>query len=115
MVDFSAEWDGDWEAANLQQNLGIYEEDNRNASTFTGSLSTTVTAALTPITVTTVRTLGFTINYKSDDDLIRQLNFNRDIFFVLNRTDLEGEMINGWPVRDKHGAVSYTLNDRTYY
>ena len=114
-VDFSVEWDGDWEASNLQQNLGIYEEDNRNTSTFNGSLSTTVTATLTPVTVTAVRTLGFTINYKSDDELIRQLNFNRDVFFTLNHTNLEGEMRNGWPVRDRQGPVSYTLSDRTYY
>ena len=114
-VEFSAEWDGDWESSNLQQNLGIYEEDNRNTLTFNGSLSTTVTATLTPVTVTAVRTLGFAINYKSDDELIRQLNFNRDVFFTLNRTNLEGEMINGWPVRDRQGQVSYTLGDRTYY
>lgn len=114
-VDFSLEWDGDWELSNLQQNLGIYEEDNRNTLTFTGSLSTTVTAGLPPVTANATRTLGFTINYKSDDELIRQLNFNRDVFFVLNRTNLEGEMRNGWPVRDRQGPVSYTLSDRTYY
>lgn len=114
-VDFSLEWDGDWELANLQQNLGIYEEDNRNSSTFTGSLTTTVTAALTPIKVEVARALGFTINFKSDDELIRQINFHRDVFFVLNRTNLEGEMRNGWPVRDRRGLVSYTLADRTYH
>ena len=114
-VDFSLEWDSDWELSNLQQNMAIYEEDNRNTSTFTGSLSTTVALALTPVTVSATRMLGFTINFKSDDDLIRQLNFNRDVFFVLNRTNLEGEMRNGWPVRDRQGDVSYTLGDRTYY
>lgn len=114
-VDASYEWDGDWELNNLQQNLAIYEEDNRNTSTFTGSLVTNVNASIPPVTVMTSRTLGFTINYKSDDELIRQINFNRDIFFILNRTNLEGEMHNGWPVRDRNGPVSYTLNDRTLY
>lgn len=114
-VNVSYSWDGDWENDNLQQNLGIYEEDNRNSATFSGSLTTTVTAVLTPINVTTAGTLGFTISFKSDDDLIRQINFNRDVFFALNRINLEGEMHNGWPVRDRTGPVSYTLNDRTIY
>lgn len=114
-VNVSYEWDGDWEQDNLQQNLAIYEEDNRNNSTFNGSLSTTITAALTPVTVTAARSVGFSISFKSDDDLIRQINYNRDVFFILNRTNLEGEMKDGWPVRDKNGTVSYTLNDRTYY
>lgn len=118
-VDFSYEWDGDWELSNLQQNLAIYEEDNRNTITYTGALNTTVTVSvpIPPATVgTTVeRRLGFTINFKSDDPLIRQSNYNRDVFFALNRTNLEGEMYNGWPVRDRTGPVSFTLNDRTYY
>lgn len=118
-VNFSYEWDGDWESSNLQQNLGIYEEDNRNTLTFTGALNTTVTvsAPIPPATVGTTaqRTLGFTINLKSDDELIRQSNYNRDVFFSLNRISLEGETYKGWPVRDRTGPVSFTLNDRSYY
>lgn len=118
-VDFSYEWDGDWELSNLQQNLGIFEEDNRNTISFTGTLSTTATVSvpIPPATIGTTaqRTLGFTINFKSDDALIRQSNYNRDVFFSLNRTNLEGETYNGWPVRDRTGSVSFTLNDRTYY
>lgn len=112
-VGYSLEWDGDWEFDNLQQNLAIFEEDNRNSSTFNGSLTTTITAAVTPITITSSRTIGFTITYKSDDYLIRQSNYNRDVFFLLNRINLEGEMYKGWPVRDREGNVSFTLNDRT--
>lgn len=118
-VDFSHEWDGDWETDNLQQNLAIYEEDNRNSSTFNASVTTTLTVP--PVTTTptapgstTQAPIGFTINFKSDDYLIKQTNLNRDVFFVLNRTNLEGEMHNGWPVRDKNANVSFTLNDRTY-
>jgi hypothetical protein len=39
----------------------------------------------------------------------------RESFFALNRTNHTGEMYQGWPVIDKTGPVSYTLNDRTYY
>lgn len=114
-VDFSYEWDGDWELLNLQQNPAIYEEDNRNSSSVTGSISTTAVVTMTPVVITAARSLGFTLNFKSDDALIRQINLNSDVFFILNRTNLEGEMKNGWPVRDKNANVSYTLNDRTYY
>lgn len=116
-VDFSNEWDGDWEATNLQENLAIYEEDNRNTSTFSASITTTLTwpAAGGSPGVTVAAPIGFTISFKSDDALIKQTNYNRDVFFILNRTNLEGEMKNGWPVRDKNANVSFTLNDRTYF
>ncbi|MFY7840474.1 MAG: hypothetical protein ACOVP7_09365 [Lacibacter sp.] len=114
-VNYSKEWDGDWEDINFQENLAIYEEDNRNTSTFTGSLSTTAAITVAPAVITATRTIGFTLNFKSDDALIKQTNYNRDVFFILNRTDLEGEMKDGWPVRDRYANVSFTLNDRTYY
>jgi hypothetical protein len=116
-VDFSNEWDGDWEASNLQQNLAIYEADNRNTSTFSASITTTLTwpAAGGAPGVTLAAPIGFTISFKSDDAIIKQTNYNRDVFFILNRTNLEGEMKNGWPVRDKNANVSFTLNDRTYF
>lgn len=116
-VDFSYEWDADWEVANLQQNLAIYEEDNRNTSTLSSTLNTTLTwpAANGQPGVAAGGNIGFSISYKSDDAIIKQTNYNRDVFFILNRTNLEGEMHNGWPVRDKNANVSFTLNDRTYY
>ncbi len=117
-VSYSSEWDFDWEALNQQQNLAIYEEDNRNHKTFNGSLTTTtsISVPIPPATIgnTITSTLGFVINFKSDDYIIKQQNYNRDVFFILNRVNLEGQMHNGWPVRDKDAIVSYTLNDRTF-
>lgn len=110
-VDYSSEWDGDWEAANLNENFAIYEEDNRNAVEISGSLVTTLTASPGN---TVVGTIGFKATFKSDDALIRQLNYTRASFFPLNRIDLEGEMLHGWPVRDRNARVSYTLQDRTF-
>lgn len=118
-VSYSAEWDFDWEELNLEQNLAIYEEDNRNSSTFNGTLTTTtnLSVPIPPVTIgnAITSTLGFLINFKSDDYIIKQQNYKRDVFFILNRTNLEGQMYNGWPVRDKDADVSFTLNDRTYY
>jgi hypothetical protein len=115
LVDYSREWDGDWEENNFQQNLAIYEEDNRNTSTISGSVNTTATITATPVVITAGHSIGFTLNYKSDDAIIKQTNYNRDVFFILNRTNLEGEMYNGWPIRDRTALVSFTLNDRTFY
>lgn len=116
-VDYASEWDGDWEAANLQQNMAIFEEDNRNNSTFSASITTTLSIPATNNSpgINIAAPIGFTINYKSDDSIIKQTNFNRDVFFILNRFNLEGELRNGWPVRDKNANVSYTLNDRTFF
>lgn len=111
-VDWSMVWDGDWEVNNHQQHFAIFEEDNRNSSEFSGSLSTTIKDIFgIPLT----GTIGFKINFKSDDALIVQQKYNRDVFFVLNRIDQEGAMYNGWPVRYKTGPVSFTFNDRTYF
>ncbi len=41
-VDFSYEWDGDWEQDNLNQVFNIYEEDNRNTLEVSGKISTTL-------------------------------------------------------------------------
>jgi hypothetical protein len=114
-INFAREWDGDWEESNLQQNLAIYEEDNRNTSTFSGNLKTTLTFKPegSPVSTASEGGISFSINFKSDDAIIKQTNYNRDVFFILNRTDLEGEMINGWPVRDRFANVSFTLNDRS--
>jgi len=114
-VGFNLEWDGDWELDNLQQNLAIYEDDNRNSGTISGTIGTTLTALVPPFTSTITGSIGFSISYKSDDAIIKQTNYNRDVFFILNRTNLEGEIYKSWPVRDRYANVSFTLNDRSYF
>jgi hypothetical protein len=109
---YNSEWDGDWETANLNENLAIYEEDNRNQVKITGSVATTLKETTTSNQV--VATIGFEKTFKSDDELIRQQNLNQSSFFSLNRIDLEGETFGGWPVRDRSSQVSFTLQDRTF-
>ncbi len=111
-VTYSSEWDGDWELDNLNQNLAIYEEDNRNSVEINGSVTTTLKSPTGNANV--VGTIGFKGTYKSDDALILQVNLTRASFFPLNRIDLEGKMQNNWPVRAKSANVSYTLQDRTF-
>jgi hypothetical protein len=111
-IDWTAVWDNDWEGPNFEQNLAIYEEDNRNSGSFSGSLKTTVKINSS---ITAEGSIGFTLNFKSDDPLIFQMNYKHDVFFALNRFDQEGELRNGWPVRNKNGSVSFTFLDRTLY
>jgi adenylylsulfate kinase-like enzyme len=108
---YSSEWDGDWEAGNLNQNLAIYEEDNRNQVKITGSVATTVKDASGNQVVATV---GFEKTFKSDDELMRQQNLNQVSLFALNRIDLEGESFGDWPVRDRSSQVSFTLQHRAF-
>lgn len=111
-VEWSAEWDHDWEADNKEQFFAIYEEDNRNAGSITGLLKTTLKLV---DSLTGEGSIGFTLTYKSDDAIIRQTNFKYSSFFALNRIDMEGEMRENWPVYDKNGGVSFTLWDRAIY
>lgn len=111
-VDWTVAWDEDWEPDNREQFFAIYEDDNRNSINFTFGLKTTLKITNN---ISIEGNIGGTLNFKSDDQLIKQTNYKYDVFFPLNRTDLEGEMRNGWPVRDKNGSVSFTLLDRTYY
>lgn len=80
-VDFTATWDGDWEQANLEQNLAIYEDDNANMSTLGVSVTTTVSVGGQKQT----GTVGGTITYKSLDEIIRQNNHKYASFFPFNR------------------------------
>jgi hypothetical protein len=111
-IEWALQWDGDWEADNKEQFFAIYEDDNRNTSTLTASLKTTLKF---DSILTGEGTIGVSLIYKSDDAIIRQTNLKYSSFFALNRVDLEGEMHNGWPVYDKNGSVSYTLWDKTIY
>lgn len=111
-IDWTAVWDGDWEAANFEQNMAIFEEDNRNTVTFNGNLKTTVKINSA---MTAEGSIGFTLNFKSDDPLIFQMNYKHDVFFAMNRFDQEGALRNGWPVRNNNGAVSFTFLDRTLF
>jgi len=77
-TDWTVQWDADWEGENKEQNLAIYEEDNRNSITLSVSLSTKVKVG----TAEGTGTIGGTFNFKSDDAIIRQQNHKYDVFFV---------------------------------
>lgn len=111
-IDWTSVWDNDWETQNLEQNLAIYEEDNRNALTLTGTLKTTVKINSL---ISGEGSIGFSFSFKSDDAVVFQTNYKHDAFFAMNRFNQEGEMRNGWPVRNRSGSVSFTLLDRTLY
>lgn len=108
-VDFTATWDGDWEPANLEQNLAIYEDDNTNTSSLTLALNTTVSVGSQKQT----GTVGGTLNFKSQDEIIRQNNHKFASFFPVNRGQAGDPTYNGWLIYDMNGGVTFTLPDRT--
>lgn len=108
-VDWTVQWDADWESDNEEQNLAIYEEDNRNTVSATVSLSTKVKIYGQEVT----GTIGGTFTFKSDDAIIRQQNHKYDIFSALNRGYAGEPTRSGWLVYDNGGLVSFTLPERT--
>jgi len=103
-------WDDDWETKDIEQVLGIYEEDNRNTKTFNASLKTTLRLG----SVTVEGNIGYTVSVQSQDDIILQLKISRNSYFAgafidqgqdftndrtfipTNRPDLK------WPAYDVH-------------
>lgn len=108
-LDWTIMWDADWEVDNLEQNLAIYEEDNRNTLTASASVATKLKVGTSEIT----GTIGVSFNFKSDDDLIRQQNHKYVTFFPLNRGYAGEPTRNGWLIYDVSSPVSFTLPDRT--
>jgi hypothetical protein len=72
-------WDDDWVQSNLEQIIGIYEDDDKGEVTFTGSIVTTVVVSPT---VTTVGTIGFSIKKESADAVILQTKYSRNSYFT---------------------------------
>lgn len=107
------QWDEDWEVDNKEQNIALYEEDNRNTSTINGSVKTTLKDPFGSGS-TVEGNIGFTMSYKSDDNIIFQTNYKHDVFFYLNRINQGSGFYNGWPIRYGSSDDSFTLNDRTY-
>lgn len=71
-------WDDDWETKDLEQVLGIYEEDNKHTKTFNASLKTTLKFG--PATVE--GSIGYTVSVQSQDDIILQLKISRNSYFA---------------------------------
>ncbi len=102
-------WDDDWVPNDLEQFLGIYEEDNTNTRTFNGTVGTTLDSLGIPVQAS----IGFTISVTSQDDIIRQLKISRNSYFTgafqnqaqdfsLDATFLPLPYTHGWPAYDVH-------------
>lgn len=111
-IDWTAEFDMDWEEDNHQLFLAIFEDDNRNSQEINASVGTTVKIdSSTSIT----GSVGVKLTFYLDDDLIHETKLNRDVFFVLNRSSTYSlcGMYDGWPKRNCYSNVEFSLLDRT--
>ena len=108
-------WDSNWEEDNLNQVFAIYEEDNRSTKTIGVTFTTTVT--LTPGSgggpgATGTRTLNFSWTVSTQDDIIRQLEWNRESFFLYNQGGLNngcGLRPSGFTFYDCNADVGYSM------
>lgn len=107
----NALWDSNWEPDNLNQVFAIYEEDRTGTSTMNATLSTTVTLQQSPVNITGTRQVGFSFVFKTQDEIIRQLMWNRESFFQYNKGGLNNGCgtRNGWTVYDCNVNVAYTM------
>ena len=103
-------WDDDWVPNDLEQILGIYEEDNTNTKTFNGNLSTTLKL---DSMVSATGSIGYTVSVMSQDEIIRQLKISRNSYFTgafqdnahgfsNDATFLPLPFTHGWPAYDVH-------------
>lgn len=77
-------WDPDWVSANTEQVIAVYEDDTEGTSTFTGSLSTTVTISQGN---TIAGSVGFSVQVKTQDELILQRKITRIAYFGAAKAD----------------------------
>jgi hypothetical protein len=107
-INVYAIWDGNWEINNLNQVFAIYEEDKKGSKTVSLSVKTTVKLD----TVTSIEgTVGFSWTFTTEDDIIRQLGWNRESFYLYNQGGLSNGcgVRGGWTVYDCNSFVSYTM------
>lgn len=82
-------WDPNWEPSNNEQIMAIYEEDNEGTQTFNGSLTTTLTIPATTgaPSGTTTGTIGYSVQVKSQDELVLQSKWSRTAYFGAAKSD----------------------------
>ncbi len=104
-------WDANWESANTEQVFAIYEEDKEGTSTLNLSVSTTVRI---DSSTTATGTVGFSFTFKTQDEIPRQLGWNRQSFYLYNRGTLNNGCgtRNGFTVYDCNSPVVYTMPEQ---
>lgn len=103
-VTVNSIWDANWEVDNKEQVFGIYEEDNEGSQTLAGSIETKLWNF-------TIELIDYSFTVQTKDDIIRQLSWNRESFFLFNQGNLNNGcgQKDGWTVYDCLSPVAYTL------
>lgn len=100
-------WDSDWEPERTEQVFGIYEEDTQGEREFRGSVKTQLEH---PLGETEITPVSYSLSVRTQDAIIRQINWNRESFFRYNRSGLAGCGVrNGSTWYDCRLSVAYSL------
>lgn len=74
-------WDADWQNDNLEQLIGVYEDDTKGTKTLSGSLNTTVNLPGSPSLGKAVGEVAYKVEVETQDDIILQRKLGRSSFF----------------------------------
>lgn len=101
-------WDSNWETNNTQQVFGIYEDDTQGSRTFSASAQTTLTYTGGS---TQIGPFTYSATVQTQDDIIRQLAWDRTSFYTYNQGGLNNGCgtRNGWTIYDCNTYVMYTM------
>lgn len=100
-------WDSNWAPEKAAQVFGIYEEDTRGEREFSGSVDTEIEH---PGGTTTITPVEYSYVVESQDEIIRQIDWDRTSFFTYNRSGLAGcGHRDGYSWYDCHLPVAYSL------
>jgi len=109
-VNVNAVWDDNWECDNLEQTFAIYEEDTEGTVTLSGNMTTKISLPIAGGgSVEQTRTVGFSTDFTSKDELITQWVINAESFFQSNQLSRGCEP----PTRlmPEYGGVHFSVND----
>ena len=101
-------WDPDWNVEDKEQVLTVYEDDNANEVTVSGSIETTIKLSDNSLKI---GPLSYSIKVKTQDAILRQIKLDRNSYFLdANNDQGHGEM-GGWPIYDNGNRqpFAYTM------
>ncbi len=99
-------WNTNWKTEQLNNHLGIWEDDNQGSITFTGNVSGKFKVGIVEATVG----VGFSYTRQSQDRIAGNTNIDRDYYFRTAAQDTERKGFqDGWPIHNAHNHVDFTM------
>jgi hypothetical protein len=95
VITVSSIWDSNWANDDFEQIYAVYEEDTENSQTFSGSLTSTLTATVGAISSTRTGTVGYSVTIKSKDPIVTQTKMKKADYMLFNAPTSLNQLNNG--------------------